>query len=178
MMAALYFTWTGWTQGPPERHTFSLRDTFFMHARCAFHTRGPWKHLPITPTRRADSQNWILTRNYSCRRLWHSASETGGVPGCTGLDVQPLLNKGTRSIVASPGEQNKSSELWAAEFKETIAFECHRRDKRRLSSSVQGAVSVLQHPHAHTHPHYNLFTSWKYMGSHTGGGVWSSNLCS
>lgn len=148
MMAALYFTWTGWTQGPPERYTFSLRDTFFMHA--PFTHGDPENICQLHQHGGADSQNWILTRNYSCRRLWHSTSETGGVPGCTGLDVQHLLNKGMRSIVASSGEQNKSSELWAAEFKETIAFECHRRDKRRLSSSVQGTVSVLQHPHAHT----------------------------
>lgn len=57
-----------------EIHIFTEGGIFYA---CAFHTREPWKHLPIIPTRRADRQNWILTRNYSCRRLWYSKSSVG-----------------------------------------------------------------------------------------------------
>lgn len=142
-MAALYFTWTGWTQGSPD----SQRATHFH-----WETHFLCMHLSHTGTLKT-SANYTNTEGrlskFDLNGIIHAGVCGTRALGCRGLDVRCLFNKET-SIVASPGEQNRSSELWAAGLKGMIAFECHRRDKRRLSSSVQGSVSVLQHPYAHT----------------------------
>lgn len=175
MMAALYFTWTGWTQGPPERYTFSLRDTFFMHAPfthgdpeniCQLHQHGG----PIVKIEswlgiiHADVCGTPPVRPVECRvvQVWMCSI-------CLTKGRVPLLRHQVSRTKARSSEQQSS--------------------KKRSPSNVTGEIKgdfyhlckvplVSYNTPTHTHPHYNLFTSWKYMGSHTGGGVWSSNLCS
>lgn len=78
-------------------------------------------------------------------RVVSGCRELGGVSVCSTKGHFPLLRHQVNRTKALSSE--------AAELRGTIAFECHRRDKRRLSSSVRGAVSVLQPP---THPTHTL----------------------
>lgn len=149
-----------------EIHIFTERRIFYA---CAFHTRGPWKHLPITPTRRADSPNWIFTQNYSCRCLWDSTSETSVVVGCRGL---VCLTKGHSPLLRHQVSRTKALSSEQQSWKERSPSNVTGKMKGGFHHLYELLLVYYYTPmHMHNHPQYNLFTSWKYRGSQTGGGV-------
>lgn len=170
-MAALYFTWTGWTQGSPD----SQRATHFH-----WETHFLCMHLSHTGTLKT-SANYTNTEGRLSKFDLNSElfMPTSVVLERWDVEVwmcgvcltkrRPLLRHQVSRTEALSSEQQGSKEWSPLNVTGEIKGDFHHLCKVLL---------VYYNLPTHTHPHYNLFTSWKYMGSHRGGGVWSSNLCS